>query len=114
MSGFPSATGAAARLRLFAMEPKYYFVIDLEATCDENHVIPREQTEIIEIGAVLCDAQTLAPVGEFQTFVRPMRHPKLTPFCTRLTTIKQSDVDAAPGFSAAVQKMALWLRPWAG
>jgi inhibitor of KinA sporulation pathway (predicted exonuclease) len=96
------------------METKYYLVIDLEATCDENHAIPREQTEIIEIGAVLCDAQTLAPVDEFQTFVKPMRHPKLTPFCTRLTTIEQSDVDSAATFSVAIQKLAQWLRPHAG
>jgi inhibitor of KinA sporulation pathway (predicted exonuclease) len=89
---------------------KYYLVIDLEATCDEGHAIPREQTEIIEIGAVLCDAETLAPCGEFQTFVKPFRHPKLTRFCTQLTSITQADVEAAPTFAVAVQKLAAWLR----
>jgi 3'-5' exoribonuclease 1 len=100
----------AARPRLFAMEPKYYFVIDLEATCDENHAIPREQTEIIEIGAVLCDGETLTPCGEFQTFVKPLRHPKLTRFCTQLTTITQADVETAPPFAVAVQRLSAWLR----
>lgn len=90
--------------------PKFYLVIDLEATCDEDHRIPREQTEIIELGAVLVDGATLAPVAEFQTFVKPMRHPRLTPFCTRLTSITQADVDAAPGFGAAMQRFAEFQR----
>jgi hypothetical protein len=78
--------------------PKYYLVIDLEATCDAERPMPRNETEIIEIGALLCDGQTLCPEAEFQTFVRPVRHPRLTPFCVELTTIRQSDVDGAPTF----------------
>lgn len=89
--------------------PRYYLVIDVEATCDEDHRIPREQTEIIEVGAVLCDGATLAPIAQFQTFVKPFRHPRLTPFCTRLTSIKQSDVDTAPGFAAAMGGLATFL-----
>jgi inhibitor of KinA sporulation pathway (predicted exonuclease) len=89
--------------------PRFYLVIDVEATCDEDHRIPREQTEIIEVGAVLCAGATLAPVAQFQTFVKPFRHPRLTPFCTRLTSIKQADVDAAPGFAQAMQKLAAFL-----
>jgi len=46
-----------------------YLVIDLEATCDDQGSMPREETEIIEIGAVLVDAATLAPLGEWQSFV---------------------------------------------
>jgi inhibitor of KinA sporulation pathway (predicted exonuclease) len=41
-------------------------VVDLEATCDEDHRIPREETEIIEIGAVLVDAERLEPVEDFR------------------------------------------------
>jgi inhibitor of KinA sporulation pathway (predicted exonuclease) len=88
----------------------YYLVIDLEATCDQDHRIPREQTEIIEIGAVLCDGVTLRPRAEFQTFIKPLRHPRLTPFCMRLTSITQADVDAAPGFAAAMAKLGAFLR----
>ncbi len=92
------------------MEPtRYYLVLDLEATCDEDHRIPREETEIIEIGAVLCDGETLAPRDEFQTFVKPRRHPKLTPFCTKLTTITQADVDTAPLFPQAMATLSRWL-----
>lgn len=82
--------------------PEFYLVVDLEATCDENHRIPRAQTEIIEIGAVLVDADSLQPVEEFATFVKPIVHRKLTPFCTQLTSITQADVDAAPNFREAM------------
>jgi inhibitor of KinA sporulation pathway (predicted exonuclease) len=83
----------------------HYLVIDLEATCSEDGSIPREETEIIEIGAVLVEAESFTTVGEMQSFVRPIRHPKLLPFCTELTTIKQADVDGAPRFPAAMVKL---------
>jgi inhibitor of KinA sporulation pathway (predicted exonuclease) len=66
-----------------------YLVVDLEATCDDRGRIPREESEIIEIGAVLVDGRTLEAVDELQTFVRPVVHPCLTDFCTRLTTITE-------------------------
>lgn len=86
-----------------------YLVVDLEATCDEHHAIPREETEIIEIGAVLVDPTTLLPRDEFQTFVRPVRHPKLTAFCTELTSITQADVESAPMLRAAMTSLRRWL-----
>jgi inhibitor of KinA sporulation pathway (predicted exonuclease) len=85
-------------------------IIDLEATCDEHHAIPRDQTEIIEIGAVLTDAETLAPVDEWQSFVRPVRHRTLTPFCTQLTSITQADVDGAPIFPRAIAALRDFLK----
>jgi inhibitor of KinA sporulation pathway (predicted exonuclease) len=85
-----------------------YLVIDLEATCDERHRIPREQTEIIEIGAVLVDEE-LRPVDEWQTFVRPVIHPVLTPFCTKLTSIVQAQVETAPLFAEAIARLAAYL-----
>lgn len=82
--------------------PAFFLVIDLEATCDRDHAISKYEMEIIEIGAVLVDAATLEPAGELGTFVRPIRHPKLTAFCTELTTITQADVDGAPLFPEAL------------
>jgi 3'-5' exoribonuclease 1 len=76
----------------------YYLVLDLEATCDDADAVPRAESEIIEIGAVLIDGRTMEPVREFQTFVRPLVHAQLTRFCTELTTITQADVDGAPTF----------------
>jgi inhibitor of KinA sporulation pathway (predicted exonuclease) len=86
-----------------------YLVIDLEATCDDAHRIPRAQTEIIEIGAVLVDGETLEPLEEFQTFVRPIVHRRLTDFCTRLTSIRQVDVDTAPLFPAALAQLTAFI-----
>ena len=88
----------------------YYLVLDLEATCCDDDSIPREESEIIEIGAVLVPAATLAIEAEFQTFVRPMRHKTLTPFCTKLTTITQADVAAAPRFPQALAALAAFVR----
>ncbi len=90
--------------------PEFYLVVDLEATCDENHRIPRGQTEIIEIGAVLVDAELLQPVDEFMTFVKPLVHRQLTPFCTQLTSIRQSDVDGAPNFRDAMLQFGKFIR----
>jgi len=87
------------------MSKRDYLVIDLEATCDDRGAVPRDQTEIIEIGAVLVDGRTMRPTAEFQTFVRPVRHPTLTAFCTELTSIVQADVEGAPGFREAIDAL---------
>ncbi len=84
------------------MSIRDYLVIDLEATCDNQGTVPREQMEIIEIGAVLVDGQTLCAKAEFQTFIKPVRHPKLTVFCTELTSITQAMVEHAPDFPEAI------------
>lgn len=89
--------------------PAYYLVIDLEATCDRGGALPPKDTEIIEIGAVLVRGRTFEPAGEFQTFVRPVARPRLTPFCTELTSIAQADVDAAPTFPAALAALAAFV-----
>lgn len=65
--------------------------------------------EIIEIGAVMVDATDFHIEDEFQSFVRPVRHPVLTDFCTSLTSIAQQDVDAAPSFNRFVSAFKPWL-----
>jgi 3'-5' exoribonuclease 1 len=90
---------SASRLAL----PPYLLIIDLEATCDDvATTIPRHQREIIEIGAVLVRTSDLVVESEWQTFVRPIVFPRLTAFCTKLTSIQQADVDAAPKFPEAI------------
>jgi inhibitor of KinA sporulation pathway (predicted exonuclease) len=86
-----------------------HLVIDLEATCTDDGTVPGEEMEIIEIGAVLWSRRLLDSVSELQTFVRPIRHPRLTPFCTGLTHIAQADVDAAPAFPDAVARLRSWM-----
>jgi inhibitor of KinA sporulation pathway (predicted exonuclease) len=82
-----------------------YLVIDLEATCDDGGRVPKREMEIIEIGAVLVHATTFEPIGEFQSFVRPVRHRTLTAFCRKLTSITQAQVDAAPGFPDVIRSL---------
>jgi inhibitor of KinA sporulation pathway (predicted exonuclease) len=91
------------------IQPRHYLVIDLEATCDQPASFPRSECEIIEIGAVVVEARQLQPVDEFQTFIRPVRHPRLTAFCTELTSITQADVDSAPTFPQAVGALGAFL-----
>jgi inhibitor of KinA sporulation pathway (predicted exonuclease) len=88
---------------------RHYLIIDLEATCSSDAAIPRDQREIIEIGAVLQNARTFEIDSEFQTCVRPIRHPQLTDFCTQLTGITQSHIASAPTFPSALQQLNDWL-----
>ncbi len=88
---------------------QHILVVDLEATCCDSNSIPRHQMETIEIGAVMVDTANLEIVDEFQTFVKPLRHPILTGFCLQLTSITQSQVDTAPTFPAAIKSWQIWL-----
>ena len=88
---------------------KHIMIVDLEATCCNRKSIPRHEMEIIEIGAVMVSRRNLQQISEFQTFVNPVRHPQLTGFCNELTSITQSDVNSAPGFSEALDAFYDWL-----
>lgn len=87
---------------------EYYLIIDFEATCSDDGTVPRHEMEIIEIGAVMMNARVLEIESEFQSFVCPVRHPRLTEFCTSLTSITQGDLADAPSFPAALQAMNEW------
>lgn len=87
-----------------------FLVIDLEATCDDGKLVPRNVMEIIEIGAVRVDGETFEVLDEFQTFIRPLRRPTLTPFCTKLTSITQAQVDTAPTFPHAIEQLREFIR----
>ncbi|MHC4875585.1 MAG: 3'-5' exonuclease [Planctomycetota bacterium] len=92
--------------------PSHILVIDLEATCSDDNRVPREEMEIIEIGAVLASGQQWSPVAEFQTFVQPVRNPELTDFCCELTGITPADIAGAPPFADAMQSLGRWLEEW--
>lgn len=87
---------------------KNIIVVDLEATCDRGRQLPRSEMEIIEIGAVVADVSSGVSSSEFQCFVRPVRHPQLTPFCEELTSISQRDVDGAAPFPEAILGLVAW------
>lgn len=83
-----------------------YIVLDLEATCWEEK--GNGPNEIIEIGA-LCFNERKEKLGEFVTFIKPSVNPKLSPFCTQLTSITQEQVDGAPFFPEAIGKFQDWI-----
>lgn len=82
-----------------------YVIFDLEATCWEEK--KGRKNETIEIGAVLVNDKKEI-VSEFVQFIKPVIHPKLSPFCTELTSIQQADVDSAPGFLEASTRFKEW------
>lgn len=88
-------------------------VVDVEATCCDSDSFPKNEMEIIEIGAVIVD-EAGQPGDGFQAFVRPVRHPQLTPFCMRLTGIRQQDISDAPPFPEAARQFETWLTGSAG
>lgn len=87
----------------------YYLIVDLEATCSDDGTVPRHEMEIIEIGALMQSPRTFEVESEFQTFVRPVRHPELTEFCTELTGITQEHVASARPFREALAAMHDWM-----
>ena len=68
----------------------FLLVMDFEATCIKDQKI--EPQEIIEIPVLKVDTRTMEPIGEFHTYVRPVKRPRLSPFCTKLTKITQAQV----------------------
>ena len=69
-------------------------VVDLEATCWQDKVegTDRRQSvqdmEVIEFGCVICNKNGDV-LDAKSCFVRPQLHPKLSEFCTELTSIQQ-------------------------
>ena len=86
--------------------PTHLLIIDVEATCDDQGSVPPAEAEIIEFGCVMTAG--FKPVSEFACFVRPVRHPRLYPFCTELTSITQAQVDGARGFVEVMAELKKW------
>ncbi len=87
----------------------FKLTVDFEATCSKDQAeFPREDMEIIEIGAIIHD-ENWEERGRFQSFVRPVKHPILTDFCKELTTIKQSSTDSAKVFEVVIPEFQKWV-----
>ena len=75
------------------MVPRNNVVIfDLEFTAGEGSLAsrwtrPGEYTEVVQIGAVKLDGQTLKPLDEFDMLVRPRVNPVLSDYLVALTGI---------------------------
>jgi inhibitor of KinA sporulation pathway (predicted exonuclease) len=86
-----------------------YIIVDFEATCSDDDQVPREEMEIIEIGAVALRGNGPHTISEFQSFIKPVRHTELTAFCKQLTGITQQKVDSADTFDVVIERFSTWL-----
>lgn len=74
-----------------------YFVVDIEATCWDDKEFQKLHSEVIEIGAAIYDTEADSHTFSFCTFVKP-KLLDISPFCTKLTGIKESDLADAMDF----------------
>ncbi len=89
--------------------PAISVIVDVEATCCDDASFPRHEMEIIEIGAVAVESATGEVEADYETFIRPVRHPILTDFCRALTTISQDQVDSADDYPTSMNLFGEWL-----
>lgn len=78
---------------------KYLIVLDFEATCWEDS----NEHEIIEFPSVVIDIESGTIVDKIEQFVKPTKNLQLSEFCKKLTSIKQSDVNAGISISNALE-----------
>ncbi|MEL7119846.1 MAG: 3'-5' exonuclease [Bacteroidota bacterium] len=84
-----------------------FIIFDLEATCWADKRLNYAQ-EIIEIGALLVNRYGEVE-STFNSFVKPIVHPYLSPFCIELTSIRQVDVERAPYFPEVIDDFQDWI-----
>lgn len=84
-----------------------FVIFDLEATCWSGNNMGKPQ-EIIEIGALLVDGYGDV-LSRFQRLIRPVLHPRLSPYCQELTTISQEEVNEAQTFDRVAEQFEDWL-----
>ncbi|PHS63818.1 MAG: 3'-5' exonuclease [Thalassobium sp.] len=95
-------------------KPSRFLLIDLECTCNDDPPLPKGESEIIEIGAILGQLRVegFSLIDELQLYVRPTIHPTLTPFCTTLTGIEQQTVNCAPELETSFRLLTDFLREY--
>jgi len=84
-----------------------FVILDLEATCWQGNAMDR-RTEIIELAAFRVNGYG-EWIDQFQSFIRPVDHPRLSAYCTELTTITQEQVNKAKTFNHVFQSFQEWL-----
>eukprot|EP00062_Callorhinchus_milii_P022006 gi/632979333/ref/XP_007906410.1/ PREDICTED: ERI1 exoribonuclease 2 [Callorhinchus milii] len=86
----------------------YLIIIDFESTCWKDGK-SRYPPEIIEFPAVLLNTSSGEIEVEFHTYVQPQEHPILSGFCTELTGIKQSQVEAGVPLAICLSQFSRWI-----
>ncbi len=84
----------------------HFIILDLEATCWQGNSMDREQ-EIIELGAYRVNGYR-DWIDHFQSFVKPVHYPRLSPYCTDLTGITQEQVSKARTFGPVFSLFEDW------
>lgn len=75
-------------------------VVDVESTCWEGEPPPGQESEVIEIGVCALDVASGRRLERRSILVKPERS-TVSPFCTRLTTLTQEQVDGGIPFRQA-------------
>lgn len=78
----------------------HILVVDVEATCWEGDPPLGQENEIIEVGLCTLDIAAGQRLERRSILVRPERS-TVSPFCTRLTTLTQAQVERGISFSEA-------------
>lgn len=81
-------------------------IVDIEATCweTENERPKNETNDIIEVGIAVVNLKNLVVEESEGIIVRPDRS-KISPFCERLTTLTQLQVDKGVSFKSACDRL---------
>jgi inhibitor of KinA sporulation pathway (predicted exonuclease) len=82
----------------------HILVIDVEATCWEGEAPPGQENEIIEIGVCPLELSSGKRLEKRSILVRPSRS-SVSAFCTKLTTLTQSQVDSGVSFKEACDQL---------
>ena len=83
-----------------------FVILDLEATCWQRNAMDRRQ-EVIELAAYRVNGYK--EWGDhFESFIRPVDHPRLSAYCTELTTITQEQVNKAKKFDSVFTRFIDW------
>jgi inhibitor of KinA sporulation pathway (predicted exonuclease) len=85
-------------------------VVDLEATCWEGDPPPGQEQEIIEMGVCALEISSGRRQGKRSILVRPERS-TVSPFCTKLTTLTQEQVEQGVSFAEAIEILRQEYRP---
>ncbi|KAF7545164.1 hypothetical protein G7Z17_g9384 [Cylindrodendrum hubeiense] len=81
-----------------------YVVIHVATTCDEHGVyVTKDSAEVIELGWILLDANSLEEITHESVLVKPVNTP-ITPLCTSLTTLTWEHVRNAGTFRDAITR----------
>src|SRR3989344_97463 len=107
--------GAARTLSMFGL-PREIVVFDTEYTSwegakERNWGNPGEYKEIVQIGALILDMETLAETSSLLFLVKPVKNPILSDYFTKLTGISQKEVDQEGlSYEAALARFKGWGR----